>query len=1251
MKHKFYITTTALLILFGLVSTSCDDNTGSSCSQGSVECKCYPNSTCNYGLTCSQENVCKGLISCDTCTAQTRECITGEITVACGECLEGYHDVDGSCLDDNECDPYTCNGHGTCDATSGTPLCTCDSGYIGDNCENCNLNAGYHLGADQLTCTTNLCDPSPCTGDHQVCSNGICSCQAGYCHIDDTCIAHGEVDPWQKCNVCDAFSDTSDWSIAPFGTICRESDGECDGAEVCDGASADCPLQHFKNFATPCGSSENSICNRPDSCDGMGSCAPNFTGTQIMCRAPQSTCDATDFCNGVGGCIDEIQPAQSPCNDQNDCTFNDMCNGIGSDLSSCSGTIYGCNGQGTCNNHDNLCTCEAAYSGDNCESCASFYQDMDEDGICTISCFNANAPNCLLFGLICSHESGIASCMTPLFTPVPGGVFDMGSPSNEQGRDSDEVAHQVRISSGIEMMQTEVTQSLWNDIASLQGWATSPSYNEDCENCPVERINWYEALAFANALSTSLNLPECYRLTGCSGTIGGGCTMKTCNGDYYCESVTLTSPIITNCSGYRLPTEAEWEFAYRAKSETPFYPSTGNDGNIIDLDCSDANLDRIAWYCGNSNLTTHEVGGKSANSFNLYDMAGNISEWTWDKYLAPYETLNTTDPSGPEFGINRVVRGGNFQTKASSNRASSRQDIHPTERSSALGLRLVRGLDPDRDDVDTFFDNCPSHSNADQNDYDNDTKGDPCDDWILIPPGTYVKGSPDGINCPPNDPTCVLVPDAESFRESSEIQHMVTLTYPIEMMSQELTFAMWNVLAAFDSSLGSIQESHNIGYACGELCPYFTSAPEDLFKAANVLSKMEGLPECYILRNADKMALGDHNTWDIDFYQTPYDCPGYRLPTDVEWEYAARAGSNSAFYPAPPFTDGQITVSSTALSEPNLNTIAWYSPNSSSAESMNMPPEFCDTQSPCSLHAGGQKLPNSFYLYDMLGNVNEVVWPSSYIPDGNSVIDPGAAVAVTQDAQVYTKGGAFTSDLSKLRAAYKTPYSMNSFLGARFVRTLDADNDGVNAYEDNCPHVFNPGQEDTDNDGFGNACDNCTSIPNLLQLDTDAGEQNAISAMASSQSSSRPANNATGASSCFASAGCCSGSWSPDPSETTPQWIELTFNIAHSQGIKIREACTPGFVTSIDLIEANGTVHSDWWVGTDMTDWENTSSRTGPVWFEINWYPTPFKVQKVRIHTTAPDGFEIESVTMLSTDWTGDFCDQCPNNYILDFCF
>ncbi len=251
------------------------------------------------------------------------------------------------------------------------------------------------------------------------------------------------------------------------------------------------------------------------------------------------------------------------------------------------------------------------------------------------------------------------------FRYLPEGTFQMGSPESEKERFDDETLHQVKLTRGFRIGETEVTQDQWKQLAG-----NNPSRFKDCGGkCPVENVNWYEALWYANELSKRAGFAPCYELSECNG--------KNAGEDLECSTVTFKEPGYT---GYRLPTEAEWEYAARAGTGTPFW--TG--GNLPTDQANYAGHGK-----GKYRKTTVEVRSFDPNPWGLYEVHGNVWEWVWDWY-GPYSG-EAVDPIGPqEAGSNRVFRGGGWINRARYCRAADRNRSAPGIRSDILGFRLVR---------------------------------------------------------------------------------------------------------------------------------------------------------------------------------------------------------------------------------------------------------------------------------------------------------------------------------------------------------------------------------------------------------------------------------------------------------------------------------------------------------------------------------------------------------------------------------
>jgi formylglycine-generating enzyme required for sulfatase activity len=255
------------------------------------------------------------------------------------------------------------------------------------------------------------------------------------------------------------------------------------------------------------------------------------------------------------------------------------------------------------------------------------------------------------------------------FVRVEPGRFTMGSPSSEEGRYDWEVQRTVTISRPFWLQATEVTQGQWEAVMG-----TKPSRFRACgKDCPVENVSWFDAVAYLNALSKREGLQPCYTMTGCSGRAGGGCGSEAgCMGDYQCSGIAFVG---LGCSGYRLPTEAEWEYAARAGTTAARY----------------GQLDAVGWYDGNSGNTPHRVASKQANAWGLHDMLGNVWEWVQDWYTS-YPSGAVSDPQGPSSGGDRVPRGGGWFSGARNARAANRFGDAPAGRNDYLGLRAARSV-------------------------------------------------------------------------------------------------------------------------------------------------------------------------------------------------------------------------------------------------------------------------------------------------------------------------------------------------------------------------------------------------------------------------------------------------------------------------------------------------------------------------------------------------------------------------------
>jgi formylglycine-generating enzyme required for sulfatase activity len=234
-------------------------------------------------------------------------------------------------------------------------------------------------------------------------------------------------------------------------------------------------------------------------------------------------------------------------------------------------------------------------------------------------------------------------------TVIPAGRFQMGSPNDESGRrDNEGPAHDVEITHGFHLGVTPVTQEEYLEVVG-----DNPSYFRRDGRRPVEKVSWFDAVKFCNRLSEREQLSPYYQIKGQQVAIVGGV-------------------------GYRLPTEAEWEYACRAGKPTPW--------------CFGADKERLgeyAWYGDNSNSQTHPVATKRPNDWGLYDMHGNVWEWCQDWY-GTYSVDPQIDPTGPPSGSGRVLRGGSWVNNLLFCRSAIRNDFRPDDRFNNYGFRAAR---------------------------------------------------------------------------------------------------------------------------------------------------------------------------------------------------------------------------------------------------------------------------------------------------------------------------------------------------------------------------------------------------------------------------------------------------------------------------------------------------------------------------------------------------------------------------------
>ena len=508
------------------------------------------------------------------------------------------------------------------------------------------------------------------------------------------------------------------------------------------------------------------------------------------------------------------------------------------------------------------------------------------------------------------------------FVYVEGGTFMMG---NKDGDDDEKSVHSVTLDS-FYMCDHEVTQKEFRDvIGSIPGYSTG-------DNSPVDEVTWFDAIEYCNELSLKEGLTPCY---------------TNRNFTWICDF---------SANGYRLPTEAEWEYAARGGKNSKGYMYSGtNDLNFVPwYEYGVIGIDDVGRI---SNTPKQRI----PNELGIYDMSGSVWEWCWDWYGA-YSKNEQKNPCGASQGTERVLRGGaSDYCDSTACRVTNRSYYTPGDYNELdgyyyIGFRVVRSAN-----VANF--SGEKHNAA------NSKEQSRSDDWVFVCGGNFKMGNDDGKN----DEKPVHEVRLNSFYMCNH-----------EVTQKEYRDVMGNNPSCF----------------IGDNKPVECVTWYDAIEYCNALSLKEGLTPCYNMLRGKLYCNTSAN--------------GYRLPTEAEWEYAARGGKKNNGY---------------AYSGSNsIGNIAWYDENSGN-----------------STHDVKTKSPNEFGIYDMSGNVFEWCWDWYDEYESAYKINPDESryqIEPVWSSRLFRvlRGGAYHCDPSNCRVTGRQkldPYSGDTYcdIGFRVVRS------------------------------------------------------------------------------------------------------------------------------------------------------------------------------------------------------------------------
>ena len=572
----------------------------------------------------------------------------------------------------------------------------------------------------------------------------------------------------------------------------------------------------------------------------------------------------------------------------------------------------------------------------------------------------------------------------------------------------------------------EVTQAEYEAVmgqgSNPSHFTTDPATDEVQSRRPVDNVNWYTAIAYCNKLSMAENLTPCYTIKGSTTPANWGSVPTENDPDWNAAECDF------NANGYRLPTEAEWEYLAR----------NGNLTGTQTAYSGSTSLDVVGWYSENSNSITHEVKQKEPNTLGLYDMSGNIWEWVWDWYSTSVD--NNTAATGVLSGSKRAGRGGCWSLNSNFSQVAFLHGNVPEYINQDIGFRVVRTASNTDTCIITFNTNGGSAiaPMTVWNGYRLDVKPvkdalnfggwytdseltKPFEGGSFVTSDTtlYAKWLSDFIEVPGTyfDGT-ETVATSVVFTAGSEfpIQNMLVCDH--EVTQREWETVMGISQAEMDEMDKKDDEADNGVHGIGDNNPAYRVTWYAAIAYCNKRSLDEDLNPVYTVDGMSNENWGDLNYNDIprnndDDVWKAVTCDftknGYRLPTEAEWEYLARGGNLS--------NNEQTSYSGSD----EIGDVAWYKGNSGDNGG--------DTNG--KTHEVKTKAPNNLVLYDMSGNVWEWCWDSDL---------------QSSTHERHTRGGSWDCWGDHQSTVHKwcnvntratdEPYELKHDLGLRVVRTV-----------------------------------------------------------------------------------------------------------------------------------------------------------------------------------------------------------------------